>query len=305
MSDSAKPGPLAMGGKVAPLPIWTCEFQPDQGQLDNLTVGSKFKLSCHGDIEVAWKEGPVTATFPTEDAAYTLYVLQNQKLEARSAELIVTAYKAGQHAPEYVRIVQGENGFEFVKPKWDVKSVLKPNEQPKPYPPFGPWSLSLPLWFYIVVGAVLITVAYLVTRKVRRYNQRTKMLAELQRHKTALSPLHQFYRDSRNIRRKLNNVKQAEELSEITGELNREFRLYVLRQFEIPTLDWTDREIVRDLKRRHRKIYYRVREPLRKTLRELGRLAAQKQVLFKDVEQMQRMSLETVEKIDSARGAVK
>ncbi len=287
------------------LPVWTCEFKPADGAsaapLDNLTVGSLFKAECHGDIEVPWQNGMVTATFKEKESSYTLYVLKNLKLEPKSAELLITAYKPGSHAPEYVRFVQGENGFEMVKPKWEVKSVLPPNEQAKPYLPYGPWSLSLPLWFIIMVFVILAAIGYFVWRTVRRYNQRSKMLAELQRHKTALTPLHQFYRDARNIRRQLHNVKQIEELNTISQELNREFRLYVLRQFEIPTLDWTDREIVRDLKRRHRKVYYRVREPLRKTLRELGRLAGQKQMLFKDVEQLHRMSLDTVEKIDSAR----
>jgi len=282
----------------APLPVWTCELS----ETDNLTVGALFKMSCRGDIEVVWQDGLVHATFPEKEQSYTLYVLKNLKLEPRSAEFLVTAYKPGSHAPEYVRLVQAENGFETLKPKWEVKSVLKPNEQVQPYPPFGPWNLSLPLWFWLVLAAVIISVAYVVTRTVRRYNQRQKMLTELQRHKTALSPVHQYYKDTRNLRRRLHNVKQVEELGALSQELNREFRLYVLRQFQIPTLDWTDREIVRDLKKRHRKVYYRVREPLRKTLRELGRMSSQKQILFKDVEQMQRMSLDTVERIEQARG---
>ncbi len=291
------------------LPVWNCEFKPADGpgagQLDALTVGSLFKLDCHGDIEVPWKDGMLTAVFKEKESAYTLFVLKNLKLEPKAVELLVTAYKPGSHVPEYVRLIQGDHGFEMAKPKWEVKSVLKPNEQTKPYPPFGPWSLSLPLWFIVTIVAILAAIVYFIARFVRRYNQRSKMLAELQRHKTALTPLHQFYRDSRNIRRKLFAVKQVEELNTISQELNREFRLYVLRQFEIPTLDWTDREIVRDLKKRHRKVYYRVREPLRKTLRELGRLATQREILIKDVEQLHRMSLDTVEKIDGARAGGK
>lgn len=279
------------------LPIWTCEMK----STENLTVGSLFKLSCHGDIEVAWGEGPLKAVFPAKEFDYALAVLKADQLSGKSAELTVTSYRAGQLKPDYIRIVQGEQGFEFSKPEWTVKSVLKPNEQAKPYPSFGPWTLPLPIWFLVSLALALVLIGYAIYRTIRRYNQRTRMLADLEKHRTALSPLHQFYRDSRNLRRKLHNVKQTEELPSLTAELDREFRLYVLRQFKIPTLDWSDREIVRDFKKRHRKTYYRVREPLRKTLRELTKLKSQKQVLFKDVEQLHRMSLDTVEKIERAQ----
>lgn len=306
-AQSAAPAPAAAAAEAhgPPLPVWTCEFVPatvpHAGQLDNLTVGALFQLNCQGDIAVAWTDGLPMVQFPAKEQAYTLYILQTLKLEPQRAELLVTGYKSGDNAPEYVRIVQGAQGFETLKPKWAIKSVLKPNEQTPPYPPFGPWNLSLPLWFWLALAAVILAVIYFSVRTVRRYNQRSRMLADLQRHKTALSPLHQYYKDTRNIRRRLHTVKQVEELNAISEELNREFRLYVLRQFQIPTLDWSDREIVRDLRKRHSKIYYRVREPLRKTLRELGRMAGQKQILFKDVEQMQRMSLDTVERIEKAR----
>lgn len=290
---------------MSALPVWKCEFKAGQGEgfapLDNLTVGSLFRMSCEGDIEVAWQQGPLQFTFPDKQGDYSLYFLKSENLAGKSVDLIVTGYRAGEFTPPYVRVVQGENGFETQNLKWAVKSVLKPNEKAEPYGPYGPWSVGWPLWFILGVAVILFAVILWIGRTSRRYQQRNKMLLELDRHKTALSPLHQYYRDARNLRRRLHNVKQTEELVEISRDLNREFRLYVLRQFKIPTLDWSDREIVRDFKKRHRKVYGKVREPLRKTLRELARLSAQNQILFKDVEQMSRMSLDTVEKIESAR----
>ncbi len=292
---------------MSALPIWNCEFKAQEGAapLDNLTVGSLFRLHCQGEIEVEWKEGPFAVVFPDKNANYSLVVLKADKTNAKEAEFVVTGYKAGSHVPEYVRIIQGEAGFEMLKPKWEIKSVLKPNQMNEPYPPFGPWSLAMPIWVLFVLGLAAALVFYFGFRVFRRSRQRAKMLAELTRHQTALSPLHQFYRDARQLRRRLHNVKQAEELSALSKDLDREFRLYVLRQFQIPTLDWTDGEIVRDFKRRHRKVYEKAGDPLRKTLRELTRLVNQKEILFKDVEQIQRMSLETVETIDSAMTGAK
>src|SRR5690242_7299376 len=98
-----------LAAKNAALPIWSCEFQPlnspGGAPLDNLTVGSLFKMNCHGDIEVAWNsDSPIAATFPKEDQAYSLYILKYPKLGTREAEFIVTAYKPGDHAPEYVQV---------------------------------------------------------------------------------------------------------------------------------------------------------------------------------------------------------
>ncbi len=301
---------------MSALPIWKCEFQPDTtpeaAPLDNLTVGAPFLLNCKGDLEVTWiKDFPIALSFGKKEDAYSLHILKTEHLGPQEARFQVTAYKAGQHKPEYVRVVQmqgpgaGELGFEMAKPEWTVKSVLKPNQKNEPYPPFGPWGISLPAWLWLAVVFVLAALGYAAVRKFRKMRQRARMMAELARHKTPLSPLHQYYRDARNLRRKLHNAKQVEELGALSRDLDREFRLYVLRQFQIPTLDWTDGQIVRDLRRRHKKVYRAAGDHLRKTLRELTRLQARQPVLFKDVEQMQRMSLETVERIDRAAGESK
>lgn len=278
------------------LPVWTC----DLNEAKDLTVGRKFGLKCHGDIDVAWKQGPLAVIFPKEEDNYSLVVLANPKMSNKEVELVVTGYKPGKHQPDYMRIVQGETGFEVQKPQWEIQSVIKQGEKPQPYESVGPWSLGLPLWFLISFAIVLLALFYIGYRVFRRIHQRRKMLAELERHKTTLSPLHQFYRDSRGLRRRLNQAQTAEDAKAVADDLNREFRLYVLRQFQIPTLDWSNRAIIADLRRRHRRVYRRAGANLGKTLRELTRLSESKTVLLKDVEQMHRLSMESAERLDQA-----
>lgn len=278
------------------LPVWKCEL----GEMNDLTVGSKFTARCQGDIPVEWKEGPLTVAFADKEQAYTLFVLDAPKLEANTAELVLTAYKAGDHQPEYVRIVQGEHGFEWQKPAWKVQSVLKQGEKQEPYPPYGPWGLSIPVWVLVAAILTLVLAAVLIARFLRRRSQRNRMLADLEKHKTALSPVHQFYRDARNLRRRLHHLKTSEEVSEVAKDLNHEFRLYILREFQIPTLDWSNREIMADLKKRHPRVFKKAGNTLSKTLRELVGLREQKDILLKDVEQLYRMSLESVEKLDQS-----
>lgn len=279
------------------LPVWKCDFTDTK----DLTVGSKFKANCAGDIPVNWQDGPLGLVFPSKEAEYSLVILEAAKVESNAVELILTGYKAGEHAPEYVRIVQGEQGFEVQKPQWQIQTVLKQGQENKPYPPFGPWNLALPYWFMAAVVVVVIAIGILLARFIRRRTQRRRMLTDLEKHKTALSPLHQFYRDARQIRRRLNQVKSDDDVREAADDLNREFRLYVLREFQIPTLDWSNRAILSDLRRRHRRVHRKAGDELGKTLRELARMKAHSSVLLKDVEQIYRMSMDSVEKLAKAR----
>ncbi len=293
--------------------IWNCDFAPltndgsspnNGSQLDGLTVGARFGWKCHGDIPIEWAAEQVpTLVFPKPEDSYSLAILKVVKQSPNDVFYEVTGYKPGQHAPEYVRVLQGkgtpgEIGFEATAPKWTIASVIDPKQPPQAFPSLGPWSLSLPVWFMVSVGLVLLLLILIIVRIVRKYTQRRRVLEELARHKTALPPLHQFYKDARNLRRRMHAAKTREDLQSISTDLNQEFRLYVLRRFQIPTLEWSNAAILRDLRKRHRQVFEAARDPLKRTLRELERLNRRKEIELKDVEQMQRMSLDAAESLE-------
>lgn len=306
MSQTAAPAPQTTPVKaVSEAPVWTCEFFPLEGKeataLNSLTVGARFGWKCHGDIAVAWTEQPLRLVFPKEDAQYSLAILKTVRQDPNNVQYEVTAYKAGDHAPEYVRVLQGEHGFEVAKPQWTVKSVLDPKQKPQPYGSLGPFNLSLPLWFVVAIVLGIVLIVFTITRRLRKASQRRRMLEDLKLHTTALAPLHQFYRDARNLRRRIHQMKDESELKAISEDLDRDFRLFVLRQFQVPALDWSDADILRDVRKRHRKTYEQANEPLRRTLRELSKLKGRTQVGVNDVEQMQRMTLDAAERVEAAR----
>jgi hypothetical protein len=69
----------------------------------------------------------------------------------------------------------------------------------------------------------------------------------------------------------------------------------------VPALEWSDRAITEDLRKRHRRVYVESGEKLRATLRELRRLCARDRVELADVEQLHRMSVEAAEILEAAR----
>jgi hypothetical protein len=282
------------------LPIWKCDFAQEQNghPLNNLTVGSKFKMNCHGDIPVEWNRDNVGVAFKDKKSEeYTLFVLNANKLAPNDAELTVTGYKAGQFKPEFVRIIQGDHGFEVMKPEWEIRTVLKQNEQPKPYAPYGPWGVGLPLWFMIFIGVLVGLVTFFVIRFVRRRMQRQKMLRDLALHATAISAVNQFYKDSRQIKRKLDQAQADADVKDMAVQLDKEFRLFVLRQFQVPALDWSDRAIVDDIRKRQRRDFDLYADPLRKALRELTRIKARNTVSVTDAEQLHQICLDAVEAV--------
>ena len=296
---------------MSEVPLWKCEFfkleGKGSGELDSLTVGTKFGLKCHGDIAVSWDQSKTDVSFPKEEQQYSLAILKVVRQDPNDTQYEVTAYKAGQHAPEYLRVLQGkgsnnERGFETSQLNWSVKSVLDPQNPQEPFGPIGPWHVSLPIWFFVAAFLVVALLVYLSVRKLRRMSQRRRMLENLKLHKTALPPLFQFYRDARQLRRRLHTAQDEAELRKISEDLDREFRLFVLRQFEVPAMEWSNRAILEDIRRRHRKTYRAAKDSLRKTLRELGKLKARSNVAATDLEQVYRMSMDTVEKLGNQGG---
>ncbi len=288
---------------MSAVPIWGCEFVG----AESLTVGTEFQLKCHGDIPVNWSNaGPLRVEWPSPELQYTLNILGSPVLNENSAEFTVTSYRAGDHNLEYFRILKGDAGFEVSKPSFKVQSVLKSGaEPPKPFESFGPYTLPFPTWILAAFGVVALLIVVLSVRSFRKWSQRRALREELRLHRTALSPLHQFFRDARAVKRTMDNAKSPSDLSAAAQMLNKEFRLYFVRKFEIPALKWADRLILADLKKQDRRLFDVSSEKLSTSLRELKQLIARPQVERKDIEQLYRICFETIEHVDQNAKGVK
>jgi len=283
---------------VSDVPVWTCDFEAPE----HLTVGHHFRLRCHGDIAVDWSADlPVIKPAKAEDE-FALVILSAEQLKPQAVQLTVTGYRPGDHAPEYVRVMQGSRGFETEKPKWKIESVIaQDSAPPKPYPSVGPFSVFGPPWLALTLYLVLILAAVLLGRAIYRWIKRRAFRRELEAQRTALSPVRQFYRDARALRRRLNQATDSDELRRVGVDLDRQFRLFLMREFEVPALTSSDAGLVKELRRHHRPVMDVAGDDLRKTLRELSRAQARPATLAADVDQLLRMCVDVTEMIERGR----
>lgn len=223
--------------KSLELPVWHCEFQPlENRSLEALTVGTKFLLSCRGDLRVEWKGRPHFVT-PENTPEHSLDILSVKTLESDRAEIIVTGYRPGEFKPNFVRVMGDASGFEATGLEWKIQSVIKQGEQPKPYGPFGPFQFPFPIWVWEVLALVLILIVAMIWWSVRRILKRRRLQAHLAAYKnSAISPAAQFQKELRAILKKINS-SYAVDISEWSRNLDQAIRVYLLREFRILTFD--------------------------------------------------------------------
>ena len=286
---------------MSEVPVWTCDIAEikDESHLEHLTVGDRFRLNCHGDIAVPWTADLPVVKMPKPEQDFTLAVLSAERLDPQAVQLTVTGYRPGEHAPEYVRILQGERGFEFEKPKWKIESVIKPGEgPPKPYPASGVHAVPAPWWLQWTFWALVIALVAAIGRQIWRWVKRRRFRRELKRHQTALAPVRQFYRDARGLRRRLNEDPAPDAPTRVGADLNRDFRLMLMRKYEAPALTLSNAKLVKDIRRRHRAVDVVVADALKKVLRELTRAGERQALTHADVDQLIRMAVDVAESLE-------
>lgn len=241
-----------------------------------LTVGKVFFLNCEGP----WPEmKPDTVELRLDkENLYKLKLLKFEYLSPTQAQLTVTSYKAGQHQLKAVQLVDADHSVVLGDLNFAVNSVINQQEPPKePFGPFGPLNLYLPMWYPISVVMVLAAIALAILYRLRRRRQKRKLLDAMRLNEYAMDPFFQFYQTARRLQRGYGFFSgaplQPGEASKFVSELDVAYKIYLARRFQVPTLAWKERRILRDLKRNHREFYSEFRLEVRKSLAELSRAA--------------------------------
>ena len=283
-------------------------------QADTLTVGREFLLSCEGEFPRDMHPEKMQVVLKPEEK-YNIHLLNFEFRNPTTADLKVTAYRAGEFQFKDLQVTDGTQTLSLGPVAYKVATVIQPPEmkpgeqQPpkqEPFGPMGPAQLPVPMIYWAILAAAIGLVALLILTKIFRVIQRKNMLEKLREHDSALTPLGQFHQNLRRLQRK-NPVyfgvpAQNSDLQEAFDELNKGFLLFLTRQYRVPALEWNERLVLKDLKKYHHKIYNEFGADLKKLYKEFGHGSKDKQKLSEtDILNLTRHTRMLLEKMEASK----
>jgi hypothetical protein len=163
-------------------------------------------------------------------------------------------------------------------------------------------SLSIPLEWWLVLIVLIAGVAIALVYKLRRRLQKRRLLEKLREHDAAQTPLAEFHQKLRLLKRDhelfAGVAVTSDESAQVIRKLDAAFRVFLMRRFELPALDWTDRVLLREFRSENRGIFETHGEGLRRLLNEFRSAGVSKKVEARDVLQLSEQTRNLVEKLD-------
>jgi hypothetical protein len=308
-------------------PQWSCELSHPTNK--EITVGEKITLNCQGDyIEPLLSDETVISfdgieklvesyngkpvgkeTDLSAQYKYSLKILKVNNSEYEKAQFTVVSYKAGSFNTPF--FLQSNNQKIEVKAlEWQIKSVIEDPKE-KMIPPFGPFKMSYPLALWLGLSLVLLLLLYYFYRVIYRRYER-KIVIEKVKGSTRnsnsstspSSPYHQFHREARYLKRHYSvseTLKKKNNLLPINylHELDEVFKNYLMREFLVPADKWSLSLILKDIKKRHRRVFRLNAIELKKVWLEFERLAKrQDDLTWEDLDLLYSMTAESVDKVN-------
>lgn len=247
------------------------------------TVGTPFHIHCQGEIPLLNKN-QIELRIEKQDK-YKLKILQFEQKEPNQFDLMVTSYVAGTHQLKALQIVDSEHSLVLGDLQFTIGSVLNPEQpQQEPYPAFGPFQIMMPWWYFVLWILFFLLMGGMVFFKFKRFRQRKKLIQEIEEQGQALSPFHQMTQNLRIWNRNF-SFSQKNDLNQLFNQLEKYYRLYLGRCFLVPTLQWGDSLIIKDLKKRHPQLFKQFGEEIQTIFNELSlarQLVESKEKTLKD-----------------------
>ncbi|KHD88282.1 MAG: hypothetical protein OM95_09005 [Bdellovibrio sp. ArHS] len=257
------------------------EIPSVEGLNDNqLTVGREFILVCDGDFPKDLAQDKLQFNLkPTEK--YQIHLLGFEFRNPTQADVKVTAYKAGNFQYQDLQLTDGTVTLSLGPVQYQVESVLEkqvPGQPPvkqEPFGPIGPAVLSVPTLYWALLASILGLLFLMIVGKLYRVIQRRNMLEKLKEHDSAMSPLGQFHQNLRRLQR-MNTVffggkADPNHIPEAIVATYEMLKLFLTRRYQMPAMEWSDRLILKDLKKYHRSVYNEYGSDLKNLLKEYSR----------------------------------
>ena len=283
----------------------SCEIKipPIEGLEENvLTVGRIFHLQCAVDVPEDFDFSKAQFELHEKDKLF-FKLLKVVSQDQKQVSIEATLYSAGEWKIENLNLFDGTKKISLGKFEAQVQSVLSQDVKAEPFGPIGPLKISVPwLYIFILIGVLLLLFGMIGVR-IRRRWQRSSLLNRLREYETPLTALQQFHAESRRWQRENSFFHdfKAEDTSakKVLEEINRQVRIFFIRRFQVPALDWNEKLILADLKKNHGKIFADNHLIIRKWYTEMSKvLAAKTAFKAQDIIQLHNEARRMLEKLD-------
>ncbi len=219
-----------------------------------VTVGQVMALQCEGEA-VALDPAQVRVVAVSQPQ-FTISLLSSE-VQANRVRLQITSYRVGEHKDVTLVVTDDKNFFETEGVSWTVASVIDPQnpEAMKPFGSFGPWHLSWPLWYFVVVAAILLAVGFGVYRWIQFLLNKKRLKKEVEDYRKKHVPFDQFQKELRSLSREIGRVPQDTSQSQFQSWLTsveQHTLTYLKMEFSIETKGASARSVVGSIKKRYR-----------------------------------------------------
>ncbi len=276
-------------GLSAAPPTVPCQITPAE-----ITVGQHMTLTCTG----AFASTPAANFQVIPDKpqdAYKLQVLSVIQSTPQEFRVDVTSYRTGKVDGATFKLSDGHITLTTSPISYTVASVMDPaHPTEKPYGSMGPFRLALPIWFWIALGLAIIAILAVLIGTFLRGRRRRQMRAEMDKFATKLPAFAEYSKDARQIARQLSAAADGD-APKIRGQLEASFRQYLIRELRVPALQVSDRELLKEIRRSHKRLYQQCEADLRRLFFELEKFRSS--VTLKDCDDLLVLSRKLAERI--------
>lgn len=266
----------------------------------------------------------------TQESSYSnmdLRILETKFVGPQNIDVYVTGYKTGAYESVPFKITDGKSSVKINPMTWKIESVLSKGKPAKSFGPHPAQDLSLHYGYWILAGVIFLAALFLIIGALKKYLDRRSLLRELRNFeingsgfldKTSFGKqsdfsddsYNQFSKSMRKIYRTYHSLEYIEKTkvsrpaTDFYKDISKAFKLFITRRFLVPAYKWTYREVLSDIKKRHKKIYAEVSLNLEKIFYELDQVK-EESIVHKDCQQLFKMSQNLVAQIKKVEGQLK
>ncbi len=211
-----------------------------------LTVGRDFIFKCSGELPIRFNADEARMVL-NEKYKYDFFLRKLIVTDSKNFDLYMVSYVTGKVSVPEIYVTDGVNQIALQVGDINVDSVLPApvsheSQQPEKIEPFGYLTahLNWPVGYTLFFVTVLVATIALTILQWKRRKRLRNLVKDLKDYESPLPADSQFYKGLRYLEKQNYPIHEVE----------KQFRIYVIRKYQVPLFGLTLNETMKYLKRK-------------------------------------------------------